>query len=142
MKWQQIKEIDWQSASINYVIEYEIKSDPSSVKKIDVSSSQSNVELKELSENSTYTVSVFVNNTVGNKSSEESQFTTNSCKYFTADNDGSLIPKASFSQTCWVRWGKLMGRCSISSEFSPTIWSCHANFSVLIDRIRNQFLKK
>ena len=30
----------------------------------------------------------------------------------------------------------------ISSEASPTLWSCYANFSVFIDRIRNQFLKK
>ena len=34
-------------------------------------------------------------------------------------------------------------RClQISGEASPTIWSCYANFSVFIDRIRNQFLKK
>ena len=29
-----------------------------------------------------------------------------------------------------------------SSEASPTLWSCYANISVFIDRIRNQFLKK
>ena len=29
-----------------------------------------------------------------------------------------------------------------SSEASPTIWSCYANISVFIDRIRNHFLKK
>ena len=29
-----------------------------------------------------------------------------------------------------------------SGEASPTIWSCYANFSVFIDRIRNQFLEK
>ena len=27
-------------------------------------------------------------------------------------------------------------------EASPKIWSCYANFSVFIDYIRNQFLKK
>ena len=31
---------------------------------------------------------------------------------------------------------------SDSGEASPTIWSCYANFSVFIDRIRNQFLKE
>ena len=139
VKWTRIRKLDWQDAIINYVIEYRTKNDTSTIV---VSSSQSSVKLNDLRESSTYTVSVFVNNSVGNKSSEESQFTTNSCKYFTDDNDGSLIPKASFSQTCWVRWGKLMGRYSISSEFSPTIWSCHADFSVFIDRIMNQFLKK
>ena len=29
-----------------------------------------------------------------------------------------------------------------SSEASPTLWSCYANISVFIDRIRNQFLKQ
>ena len=30
----------------------------------------------------------------------------------------------------------------VSSEPRPTFWSCYANISVFIDRIRNQFLKK
>ena len=29
-----------------------------------------------------------------------------------------------------------------SSEARPTLWSCYANISVFIDRIRNKFLKK
>jgi hypothetical protein len=30
----------------------------------------------------------------------------------------------------------------LSGEASPTIWSCYANISVLIDLENNQFLKK
>lgn len=93
VSWDKIQELAWQDANINYVIEYSIKSDTASEKKIVVDSTQSSVELKDLKQNSAYNVSVSANNSVGGKRSEEFQFTTNSCKYFTDDNDDSLFAK-------------------------------------------------
>ncbi|XP_028413448.1 tyrosine-protein phosphatase Lar-like isoform X5 [Dendronephthya gigantea] len=80
VKWKRIKKLDWQAASINYIVTYTLENGakPEPHQKV-VPSNELEVELSGLFENSTYSVHVLANNTVGDGGRSESvTFRTNS----------------------------------------------------------------
>ena len=79
VSWGKIPKMNWQDSDITYIVKY--KKSQSTPKTRVISSSKSNVELKELDFTSNYTVYVFARNCVGDsKESEKVSFSTNSCK--------------------------------------------------------------
>lgn len=97
VKWIGIDKLDWQAASINYIVVYKLQNGANSKEEkvvvvppstVVLGSNELEVELSGLTVNSTYSVWVLATNVVGDgERSEEATFTTNSCKCFLAPND-------------------------------------------------------